>query len=190
VVDPYIPAGEVPEVEHVVPPLGIAIVPVEEVGTGLTPGDAISVAPSGIPVGETAEPVAMPRGEVASMVAVGVAVAPTCAIATLLTKSAGRTAAINKSFVGIRRFAMVSLGVGLSDIGLSPSGGKRSFVIICSRRDVQCSISYAAACSKIFRTRLISARWRARPVCTIKYDFIFLVPIESCPVESRTIHES
>jgi hypothetical protein len=133
-----------------VPTLGIAIVPVEKVGIGLTPGDAISVAPSGIPVGETGEPVAMPRGEVAPMVGVGVAVAPTCAIATLLTKSAGRTAAINDSFVGIPRFAAVSLGVGLSDIGLSPNGGKRSFVIICSCGDVQCSVSYAAACSKYF----------------------------------------
>jgi hypothetical protein len=165
VVDPNIPAGEVPEVEHVVLPLGTAIVPVAKVGTGLIPGDAISVAPSGIPVGETAEPVAMPSGEVAPMVGVGVAVAPTCAIATLLTNSVGRAAAINESFVGIRRFAAISLGAGLSDIDLSSGGGKRRFVIIRSRRDVRCSVSYAAPCSKHFEH--VSYRqggWLARSV--------------------------
>jgi hypothetical protein len=125
VVDPNIPAGEVPDVEHVVLPFGTAIVPVVKVGIGLTPGDAISVAPSGIPVGETAEPVAMPSGEVAPMVAAGVAIAPTCAVATLLTKSAGRTAAINESFVGNRRFATIWLGAGLSDIGLSRNGEEK-----------------------------------------------------------------
>jgi hypothetical protein len=77
------------------------------------------VEPSGIPVGETVEPVAMPRGEVAPMVGVGVAIAPTWAIATLLTKSAGSTAAINESLIDIRRFATISLGARLADIGLS-----------------------------------------------------------------------
>ena len=48
-VDPYIPDGDIPEVEHVVPPVvitpvvGIAIVPVTPVGTGLSPGDVSSV---------------------------------------------------------------------------------------------------------------------------------------------------
>ena len=84
-VDPNIPDGEVPEVEHVVPllVLGIVIVPVTPVGIGLTPGEAISVEPIGIPVGETDEPDEMPRGEVAPIVGVGVAIPPTCAMATL-----------------------------------------------------------------------------------------------------------
>jgi hypothetical protein len=132
-VDPYIPDGEVPKVEHVVPLLGIAIVPVELAGSGLTPGDAISVAPIGIPVGETDEPDAMPSGEVAPMVGVGVAMPLTCAMATLLTKSAGRTAAINENLMGVLRlqtasprrasmsigFAAISFGAKLSDIGRS-----------------------------------------------------------------------
>jgi hypothetical protein len=53
------------------------------VGIGLTPGEAISVEPIGIPVGETDEPDEMPRGEVAPIVGVGVAIPPTCAMATL-----------------------------------------------------------------------------------------------------------
>ena len=63
-VDPYSPDGEIPVVEHVTPLLvmapevGIAIVPVTPVGTGLSPGDMISVEPSGIPV------VPIPSGEV------------------------------------------------------------------------------------------------------------------------------
>ena len=66
VVDPNIDDGEVPTVEHVVPLLGIEIVPVAPVGAGLMPGDAISVEPRGMPVGETVEPVPMPSGEVAA----------------------------------------------------------------------------------------------------------------------------
>jgi hypothetical protein len=48
-----------------VPLPGIAIVPVVTAGAGLSPGEVISVAPSGIPVVPTAEFVVMPRGEVA-----------------------------------------------------------------------------------------------------------------------------
>jgi hypothetical protein len=132
-VEPNIPEGEVPEVEHVVPLPGIAIVPIEVVGIGLIPGDASSVDPIGIPVGETDEPDVMPSGEVAPIVGVGVAVPPTCAIATLQTKSAGRTAAINENLIGILRlrtasprgaltsisFRMISLGAKLVDIGQS-----------------------------------------------------------------------
>jgi hypothetical protein len=99
VVDPNIPDGEVPKVEHVVLLPGIAIVPVEEVGIGLTPGDAISVEPSGIPVGETDEPDVMPSGEVAPIVGVGEAIPVTCALATLQTNSAGTTAAINNVLI-------------------------------------------------------------------------------------------
>lgn len=82
---------------------GIAIVPVAEVGSGLTPGDAISVEPNGIPVGETDEPDVIPSGEVAPMLGVGLAIPLTCAIALLLTKRAGRTAAINMNLIGVLR---------------------------------------------------------------------------------------
>lgn len=64
-VDPYIPVGKVPTDEHdvpllvIVPVVGIAMVPVTPVGSGLTPGVVISVDPSGIPVAP------IPSGEVA-----------------------------------------------------------------------------------------------------------------------------
>jgi hypothetical protein len=137
-VEPNISEGEVATVEHVVPlvVVGTVIVPVTPVGTGLTPGDVISVASSGIPVRETAEPVATPSGEVAPIVGVGVGIASTCAEATL-TNSTGRTAATSKSLVDVFRlqttsprrapmsinFATGSLGVMLSDIGQSLAGG-------------------------------------------------------------------
>jgi hypothetical protein len=102
-VDPNMDEGALPMVEHDVPVLGIARVPVASPGAGLTPGDAISVEPSGMPVGETAEPVvAMPSGEVAPRVGVGLAIPLTCATATLQTKNAGRIAAINDNLTGKR----------------------------------------------------------------------------------------
>lgn len=100
VVDPNIVDGAVPNVEHVALLPGIESVPVT-MGVGLIPGEAISVEPRGIPVGETAEPVVMPSGEVAPMVGVGLAIPLTCAKARLPTKSAGTTAAINGNFIGI-----------------------------------------------------------------------------------------
>jgi hypothetical protein len=90
-----------------VPPAGIAIVPVT-MGAGLTPGDAISVEPKGMPVGETVEPVVMPSGEVTPMLGVGLTIALTCALATLQATSAGRTAAINAALTRILRFVMAS----------------------------------------------------------------------------------
>jgi hypothetical protein len=118
-VDPNIPDGEVPKVEHVVPLLGIEIVPVTPVGAGLTPGDAISVEPRGMPVWETVEPIPMPSGEVAPIVGVGVANPLTCAMATLQAKSAGKIAATKETLVGSLRFATISPGAWLSDIGKS-----------------------------------------------------------------------
>jgi hypothetical protein len=85
-------------VEHVVPPLGMEIVPVT-LGAGLTPGDAISVEPRGIPVGPTAEPVPVPNGDVAPMEGVGLAIPLTCAMAALQTTSAGKIAAINDNLI-------------------------------------------------------------------------------------------
>jgi hypothetical protein len=122
-------------VEHVVPLLGIEIVPVTPVGAGLTPGDAISVEPRGMPVGETAEPVPIPSGEVAPMVGVGLAIPVTCAMAPLQTKSAGMIAATNEYLTGVFRFptalpqrvsinlVTITLGARLSDIAQFLSGG-------------------------------------------------------------------
>jgi hypothetical protein len=130
------PDGEVPKVEQVMPLLGIALVPVT-MGAGLTPGDAISVEPSGIPAGPTVEPVVMPSGEVAAIEGVGAAMAPICAIAALDMTSVGRTAAISKSPIDLAdlqtafahrapmsiSLAAESRGVRLSDIGQSLIGG-------------------------------------------------------------------
>jgi hypothetical protein len=100
--DPYISTGEVATVEHAVALLvvGMEMVPANPVGVGLTPADVISVEPSGIPVGELAEPIPMPSGEVAPIVGVGVAVSSTCAIAAALQMiSAKKTAAITDNLI-------------------------------------------------------------------------------------------
>ena len=94
-VDPNVEEGALPSVEHPTP-LVVAIVPVASAGAGLMPGEAISVEPSGMPAGPTAEADPTPSGEVAPMVGVGVAIPATCAVATLQTKSIGRTAEINE----------------------------------------------------------------------------------------------
>ena len=100
--DPNIAAGEVAAVEHAVLLLvvGMEIVPAKPVGAGLTPADVISVEPNGIPVGEFAEPIPMPSGEVAPIVGAGSTGSPTCAIAPVLqATSAEKTAAINGSLI-------------------------------------------------------------------------------------------
>jgi hypothetical protein len=156
-VDPNIDDGEVPTVEHAVPlvVLGTAIVPVTPVGAGLSPGEVSSVEPSGMPVGSTDVPGLNPNGEVAPRAGV-VAIAPTCAMASLQANSAGRTAAISENLIGILRlktalprrtpasigFEMISLDARLSDIGQSPSGGSCSFEKISSGR---CSSSCPAS---------------------------------------------
>jgi hypothetical protein len=99
-----------------VPLLGIEIVPVTT-GAGLTPGDAISVEPRGMPVGETVEPVVRPRGEVAPMLGVGLTIPLTCAFATLQATSVGSIAASKATLRLILRFATNSSGAWLSDIG-------------------------------------------------------------------------
>jgi hypothetical protein len=78
--------------KHVVPFPGTPIVPA---GAGLSPGDASSVAPMGIPAGGTGEPGAMPSGEVAPIPGVGLPIPPTCANAGMQPKSAACIAAIN-----------------------------------------------------------------------------------------------
>ena len=108
--DPYISEGEVATVEHAVPLLvvGMEMVPAKPVGAGLTPADEISVEPNGIPVGELAEPIVMPSGEVAPIVGVGMTESSTCAIAALQMISAGKTAAITDSLTVVLLFKFVS----------------------------------------------------------------------------------
>jgi hypothetical protein len=87
-VDPNIVEGDVPIVVHP----ALAAVLVEAAGAGLTPGDAISVAPSGIPVPPTGAVGTMPSGEVADSDGVGVTAA--CAKAGLV--SSGQAAATTR----------------------------------------------------------------------------------------------
>ena len=139
-VEPNISEGEVATVGQAVLLLvvGIVIVPVTPVGTGLTPGEAISVEPSGIPAGDAPEPDVTPSGEVAPIIGVGVTVplngVSTCAKATLQLNSAARTTAVATNLAGIFRlpaelrrqaptsviFATTQLGARLSDICHSP----------------------------------------------------------------------
>jgi hypothetical protein len=196
-VDPNIDDGEVPKVEHVVPLLGIAMVPVT-VGAGLTPGDAISVEPRGMPVWDTAEPVPMPSGEVAPIVGVGLAMPLTCAVAALQTTSAGRIAAINENLIGVPRLQTASrradpcrsvlrrsllvrtyrtsvnpslLHFGVND-GACSFGKTRSgkYSISCPAPRPTSAVSDRTsnpACS-VFRKSLTVERWQARAGCSIK----------------------
>jgi hypothetical protein len=72
VADPNIVDGAVPMVEHTVLPT----MPVEGSGAGLTPGEAISVAPNGMPVPPTGAPGTMPSGDVVE--SEGVGITPAC----------------------------------------------------------------------------------------------------------------
>jgi hypothetical protein len=73
-VDPYIVDGYIPIVGQAVP-LGIAVVAVDAIGNGLTPGEAISVEPNGIPVPPTGALGTVPSGEVTDNEGVGTAAA-------------------------------------------------------------------------------------------------------------------
>jgi hypothetical protein len=133
--DPNISAGEAAAIEHAVPLLvvGMEMVPAKPVGAGLTPAEVISVEPNGIPVGELAEPIPMPSGEVAPIVSAGSTVSITCAIAAALQPtSAEKTAAIignpivvlhlKPACCGVAAlmssgFATSFAGAGLFDIG-------------------------------------------------------------------------
>jgi hypothetical protein len=72
------------------------VIPIVPAGAGLSPGDASSVAPMGIPIGATGEPGAMPSGEVAPIPGGGLPIPPTCAKAAVQPKSAACITAINK----------------------------------------------------------------------------------------------
>jgi hypothetical protein len=86
---------------------GVKAVPVT-MGDGLTPGDAISVEPKGMPVGEIVELVVIPSGEVAPMLGVGLTIPLTCALAGLQTASHGRSAAIKAAaLIRVLRMALL-----------------------------------------------------------------------------------
>lgn len=110
-------------------------------GAGLTPGDAISVDPSGIPVGETDEPVVMPSGDVAPIAGVGLAIPVTWARAGLQMMSPGRIARAYKTVARVLCLTTVLADLGLSDIGQSMACGAQSFGKISNRR---CSTFYPA----------------------------------------------
>jgi hypothetical protein len=101
--DPNIPAGAVPTVEQTAPPFGMAIVPVEGPASGLTPEAGTSVAPIGMPVGETGDPAPPLSGDVPSSVGVGDGMAVICANATLPINKAGTTAAATDNLMGLLR---------------------------------------------------------------------------------------
>jgi hypothetical protein len=90
--EPDIPDDGLPMTKHVVP---FPVIPIVPAGTPLSPGDASSVAPMGIPVGGTGKPGAMPSDEVAPIPGVGLPIPPTCANAGMQPKSTACIAAIN-----------------------------------------------------------------------------------------------
>ena len=143
------------------PPAGIAIVPVT-MGAGLTPGDAISVEPKGMPVGETVEPVVMPSGEVTPMLGVGLTIPLTCALATLQATSAGRTAAIDAALTRILRFVTDASGAWLSDIGQPPWRGveRRRSAAAVARMVIGRLSSFLCLASNL-ESRFCSARFTA-----------------------------
>jgi hypothetical protein len=98
VLEPDIPDDALPMAEHVVP---VPVIPIVPVGGGLRPGDAISVAPMGIPAGEVGEFGVMPSGEVTPIPGVGLPIPPTWAKAELLPNSAASIAAINARRISI-----------------------------------------------------------------------------------------
>ncbi|MET3905800.1 hypothetical protein ABID59_000121 [Bradyrhizobium sp. S3.3.6] len=98
-VEPYIPLGEDPRVEHAVPVVGVAMLPLT-IGAGLRPAEGSSVAPRPIPSGEIAAPAVLPRGEVIPTVGVGRAIPVTCAIAPPSAKKA-RQARTKQYLTGI-----------------------------------------------------------------------------------------
>jgi hypothetical protein len=111
--EPYMSAGGVATVGHAVALLvvGIEMVPASPVGAGLTPDDVTSVEPNGIPVGELAEPIPMPSGEVGLIVGVGATGATTCAIAALQIASAEKTTAINDNLIVVLLLTPASLNL-------------------------------------------------------------------------------
>jgi hypothetical protein len=98
-VDPNIPDGEVPNVAQAVPLIVPVAVIVLVVGAGLTPGEAISVAPSGIPVPPTDVVGPIPSGEVAPSVGVA-GIVPIWAKAGLNPEMDRTNAIVTACFIG------------------------------------------------------------------------------------------
>jgi len=99
--EPNMPPEEVPNVEHGMLPPTIAMVPVGLIGAGLTPADVISVAPNGIPVPPTEEPLVASRGEVVLTDGVGTTII--CATAAWPLRIMARNAAIKETFTDVLR---------------------------------------------------------------------------------------
>jgi hypothetical protein len=99
--DPNIVDGAAPMVEHAVLPM------LDEIGIGLTPPDAISVAPNGMPVPPTGALGTMPSGEVAESEGVGITAA-CCAKAWPHSKT--------EAAVIIRKRVMVFLRFGSGSV--------------------------------------------------------------------------
>ena len=93
--DPNIVDGAVPMVEQAVLPM------LDETGIGLTPPDAISVAPNGMPVPPTGALGTMPSGEVAESEGVGITAA-CCAKAWPHSKTEAAVI-VRKRFMGFLR---------------------------------------------------------------------------------------
>ena len=74
VVDPNIVDGAIPMVEHAALPV-MPVMPFATSGAGLTPGEAISVAPNGMPVPPTGALGTMPSGDVTESEGVGITAA-------------------------------------------------------------------------------------------------------------------
>jgi hypothetical protein len=100
VLAPDIPDEGLPIAEHVVP---TPVMPAVPSVSGLSPGDASSVAPKGIPVGGTDAPGMMPSGEVAAIPGIGLP--PTCEKAgenaELQLRRAAATVAIHRRFISV-----------------------------------------------------------------------------------------
>jgi hypothetical protein len=103
VLKPGVPDEKLAMAEHVVPKPGIPMVPL--IG-GLSPGEASSVAPKGIPTGGTGEPSAMPNGEVAAIPGVGMPTPLTWANAGVQPRSAACIAATNVRRIAISIYSL------------------------------------------------------------------------------------
>jgi hypothetical protein len=93
VLEPDIPDAGLPVAALVMP---LPVIPIMPPGNGLSPGDASSVAPRGIPVGGTDEPGIMPSGDVAPMLGATLPVPPTCAKADAQLNNTADAAIIAK----------------------------------------------------------------------------------------------
>ena len=192
----------------IAPVVGIAIVPVTlPVGAGLTPSDVSSVASIGIPAAPTDPPGLIPRGEVVPSegIAVSGSTTSTWANAGLAHSNGQAVATIKNGLMTEFRFergqpalwrAPISIGFSTISLGAKLSDIAQSLVIAfrCQwwrmklRKNQQRQMfnflfSVASLCCgwfQTFRTSPTVGMWLARPTCSIKYEFMFFAPIQSC----------